>query len=144
MSRCGIQVWGRDCGKPCFRGGEYCVDHTCGRNGCLNHRDLCGLHECIGKTRFSNRCFRVVFDKNTLYCIEHICLAIGCTNSKMLCSIHMCVRCKDSEKYPNYNYCRRCLTIEDVFKTLSTHEFYFGAMPKDIINMLIQILVYGS
>lgn len=143
MSGCGVQFYGSVCGKPCFRGGEYCVDHTCGRNGCLKLSG-CGLHECVETNQYYQRCGDVIFDKNTLYCLNHICQGDGCTNGRLKCDVHMCVICGNYKKYPNYNYCSFCLTYEEVFKTLSTHEFYFGAMPKDIINMLIWHLLVSS
>lgn len=144
---CEVQVFGRIingevplCNKPRFRTGKYCVEHTCGRNGCLNLLG-CRLHICAAKC-WSYSCGQEVFDKDTQYCINHIChWGDGCKNGSW-CATHYCSDCRDDRIYLNYKKCFNCLTYEDVLLTLITPNFYFGIIPKDIVDMIRSFKLY--
>lgn len=148
---CEVQVFGRIingkvplCNNPRFRTGKYCIVHTCGRNGCLNMMG-CRLHQCVANPSPFTwvHCGKDVFEKNTQYCIDHICpWGDGCRKSRYGCEIHVCPNCRDDRIYLNYKKCFNCLTYEDVLLTLITPNFYFGIIPKDIVDMIRSFKLY--
>lgn len=123
------------CDGSKFRNSEFCSDHVCGYNGCLNHY-TCTDHECQFQLHTGSECTRRIFDESSRLCARHICINGNCTKNKYECDIHMCINCRNREKEFGYKKCYECLTYIDIIETMLLPEYYFGAIPRDIINIL--------
>lgn len=118
------------CGRRCSPGERFCREHKCKKDGCSD-RNGCCYHTCV-----ILRCLNVRLNGIAKYCVDHICVNINCMRSRYDCNIHMCIDCKDREFKSGYNKCYECLTYIDIINTMLLTEYYFGAMPRDIVNVL--------
>lgn len=136
---CGYTEGGDKCYEIICSDEKACREHTCAyvENNvrCKNMFSGC-KHKCK-----SPSCNSVIVNENTNYCMRHLCGYGGpnvfCTNEFSECDKHVCdiVRCH-SYRHDLYRKCIKHLIYDDVIDGLSSSDFYFGVLPKDIVNML--------
>jgi hypothetical protein len=122
-----------------------CRQHMCTyiSNGvrCKNMSSNC-KHKCkIPSCRDS------ILNDKADFCIHHVCGNSNegtneiCINYINGCEIHGCIYDCGLHRFDEYKKCINHLTYIDIVDGQSTKDFYFGMLPRDIVNMLKEYLI---
>lgn len=118
--------------------GEYCIQHSCRIDGCLNDFSNCKLHKmccAIG-------CSTKLLSADIKYCPHHICGINGCKDGAGMCITHACLAicqgfiCGNSKTFP-WKKCLYHLTYYEVFESTE----YAKVIPRDVIGIINTYIV---
>lgn len=113
------------CNELSFPFSDFCSEHMCGKYGCA---EVKGYHD------YQEGYDRLVFRTIDRWRSEHICFGVFNCRS--------CVICKTENRYRGRKVCRWCLKRECIAFGLLSTEYYFGMIPRDVIDMLMRYIFF--